>query len=86
MLLVQHYSDLEGPEQAARHQCSVCQGGREEETGFGRRGDSGENGEGLSGLHQSPSDGHLVQIPGSDLYSGGLRLAVGGRETLEGAE
>ena len=39
-----------------------------------------------SGLRQASSDGHLVQIPGAGLGSGGRRQAGGGREPSEGAE
>ena len=42
-----------------------------EETAFGRSGDAGKHGEGLSGLRQSLSDCHLVQIPGAGLDGGG---------------
>ena len=46
----------------------------------------GERGEGPSGLQQAYSNGHLFQITGAGLDSGGQKLAGGSREPPEGED
>ena len=67
---VRHSGSLEGYERAACVHHSVFQGGGIEETAAGRRGDTGERREDISGLRQSSPEGHLVQIPGAGLDGG----------------
>ena len=68
---VQHDSALEGPEWAACHHHSVCQGWVAEETAAGRIRDVGEHGEGFSDLLKASCVSHLVQIHGAGLDGGG---------------
>ena len=51
--LARHTGALEGPEWAARHHCSVCQGAGAEEAEFVRIGYEGERREGILGLRQA---------------------------------
>ena len=68
---VQHAGDLAGAKRAEYHHFSVRQGGRYKETSDGGRGDAGECGYGLSGLHKTSSDAYLLQIYGAGLDGGG---------------
>ena len=62
------------------------QEGRTEDMVSGRRGDTGERVEGLSGLRKTSRNGHLIQMPWAGLYGGVQKLDVGGSQPSEGAE
>ena len=68
---VRYSGAMEGSEKVSPNHLLVNQWGGTEETAVGRRGDTGERGEGLSGLRQASCDGHLVQITRAGLDGGG---------------